>query len=141
MNLYGGSTDAPFKVEYNVPDCQGGWAVLKDGTGQVIGCYKTEEEANKHVAEATTPMTDILGEEVRTSKSPQEYAETNVVNKSEATSFWDGAFFPAKKGTMGPETGSEDQDAGWASTYNTPPQKDSKPSTGYGNRSSGTNPK
>ena len=138
--MYGGSSE--FKVEYNVPDCQGGWAVLKDGTGQVVGCYKTEDEANKHREELTIEMTDILGDEVRTSKSPNEYAETNVVNKAvEATSFWDGVFFPSQKGVMGPDTGSEEQDTGWRSTYNTPPQKDGTPSTGYGNRSGGTNPK
>lgn len=138
--MYGGSSE--FKVEYNVPDCQGGWAVIKDGTGQVIGCHKNEEDANEHRDNLIIEMTDILGDEVRTSKSPQEYAETNVVNKSmEAVSFWDGVFFPAKAGTMGPNNGSINQDTGWQSTFNTPPQKDSKPSTGYGNRSSGTNPK
>ena len=138
--MYGGSTE--FKVEYNVPDCQGGWAVLKDGTGQVVGCYKTEAEANKHKEDLSVEMTDILGDEVRTSKSPQEYAESQQVKKEYSpVSIWDGVFFPSQKGVMGPDTGSQDQDAGWASTFNTPPQKDSKPSTGYGNRSSGTNPK
>ena len=134
MNLYGGSTEKPFRVEYNVGDCQGGWAVLKDGTGQVVGCYKTEEEANKHMESLTTPMTDILGDEVRTTKSPQEVAKVY-----EPTSIWDGVFFSAKSGTMGLDAGSKDQDARFNSTYNTPPQKDGKESTGYGNRSAGSN--
>jgi hypothetical protein len=42
---------------------------------------------------------------------------------------------------MGPDTGSKYQDAGWQSTFNTPPQKDGTESTGYGNSSGGTNPK
>lgn len=132
--MHGGSTE--FKVEYNVGDCQGGWAVLKDGTGQVVGCYKTENEAIDHMEELTSEMTDILGEEVRTSKSPSEYSEKAYG----AISFWDGVFFPSQKGTMGPETGSQDQDTGWKSTFNTPPQKDGLESTGYGNSSGGTNP-
>ena len=122
MNIYGGSTAEPFKVEYNVPDCQGGWAVVKDGTGQVIGCHKTEADAKAHLDmmnAATT--TDILGAEVRNTKSV------------DAISFWDGVFFPAQKGTMGPDFGAVEQDTGWASTYNSPPDKDGKPGTGYGN--------
>ena len=134
MNFTGGSSTEPFYVEYNVSDCQGGWAVLKDGTGQVVGCHKTEEEAHDHMDSLTTPMTDIWGDEVRTAKSPQE------VNKVyEPVSIWDGVFFPAKGGTMGLDAGSQDQDARFNSTYNTPPQKDGKESTGYGNRSAGTN--
>jgi hypothetical protein len=135
MNLYGGSTKNPFRVEYNVSDCQGGWAVLKDGTGQVIGCYKTEEEAHEHIDGLNASMTDILGDEVRTTKSPEEYAQKAY----EPSSIWDGVFFPAKNGTMGLAAGSQDQDARFNSTYNTPPQKDGKESTGYGNRSAGTN--
>lgn len=263
MNLYGGSTEKPFRVEYNVGDCQGGWAVLKDGTGQVVGCHKTEEEANKHMEEMTTEPVDILGDEVRTTKSPDEIAEDRVTSAEsiwkgffspfvkaeesknvpndgmvsaakralewkkqgkaggtsvgfarahsivarenlsdstvkrmysffsrhevdkkatgfnsgeegypspgrvawdlwggdagyswsrkkaeslskmeksmEAKSFWDDVFIPAKNGTMGLAAGSQDQDARFNSTYNTPPQKDGKESTGYGNRSAGTN--
>jgi hypothetical protein len=136
MNLYGGSTAQPFRVEYNVGDCQGGWAVLKDGTGQVVGCHKTESDAIVHMNQLTSTTTDILGDEVRTTKSPEEYAQKSY----DQSSFWDGVFFPSQKGVMGPDTGSQNQDTGWASTYNTPPQKDGKESTGYGNRSAGTNP-
>jgi hypothetical protein len=141
MNLYGGSTEKPFRVEYNVGDCQGGWAVLKDGTGQVVGCYKTEEEANKHMSEMTSETIDILGDEVRTAKSPEEIQQDRVNKEMTATSFWDGVFFPAKAGTMGSNSGTMNQDTGWQSTFNTPPQKDGKESAGYGNRSAGTNPK
>ena len=133
--MFGGSKE--FKVEFNVGDCQGGWAVLKDGTGQVVGCHKTESEANAHRDMLVAEMTDILGDEVRTAKSPSEYSEKSY----SATSFWEGIFFPAQKGVMGPDTGSQDQDAGWQSTFNTPPQKDGTESTGYGNSSGGTNPK
>lgn len=133
--MHGGSTE--FKVEYNVGDCQGGWAVLKDGTGQVVGCFKTENEAIDHMEELTTDPTDILGDEVRTSKSPNEYSEKAYG----ATSFWDGVFFPSQKGVMGIDNDTNAENARFVSTYNTPPQKDGTPSTGYGNSSGGTNPK
>jgi hypothetical protein len=42
-------------------------------------------------------------------------------------SFWNGAF--------GPVPGLQNGDAGWKSTYNTPPQKDGTPTVGYGNHS------
>ena len=133
--MHGGSTE--FKVEFNVGDCQGGWAVLKDGTGQVVGCYKTESEAHQHMKELTTEMTDILADEVRTSKSPNEYSEKSYG----ATSFWDGVFFPAQKGVMGIDNDTHEENARFVSTYNSPPQKDGKESTGYGNSSGGTNSK
>ncbi|NBO23343.1 hypothetical protein EBU94_08425, partial [bacterium] len=55
-----------FKIEYNVSDCQGGWAVIKDGTGQVVGCHITEDDAKAQVDTLQNVMTDILGDEVRT---------------------------------------------------------------------------
>ena len=133
--MHGGSTE--FKVEYNVGDCQGGWAVLKDGTGQVVGCHKTESEANAHREQLITEMTDILADEVRTSKSPNEYSEKAYG----ATSFWDGVFFPAQKGVMGIDNDTDKENARFVSTYNSPPQKDGQESTGYGNSSGGTNSK
>ena len=138
MNFTGGSTSQPFKVEYNVPDCQGGWAVLKDGTGQVVGCYKSESEATQIMQGLSAGTLDILGDEVRTAKSPE---EVEPVKKAyQATSIWDGVFFPARSGVYGIDAGQSEQDAGWRSTYNSPPQKDGMESTGYGNRSGGTNP-
>jgi len=135
--MFGGSKE--FKVEYNVGDCQGGWAVLKDGTGEVVGCHKTEAEAVDHKELLTVEMQDILGSEVRTAKSPSEYAETK--KSYDAASIWDGVFFPAKKGIMGIDNDTKEENARFVSTYNTPPQKDGLDSAGYGNRSAGTNPK
>ena len=123
MNLYGGSTDQPYKIEYNVGDCQGGWAVLKDGTGQVVGCHKTKEEAQTHMQQLTTEPIDILGDEVRTAKA------------YDATSIWDGVFLPTRRGVMGIDNGSIEQDTGYRSTFNTPEQKDGLQSAGFGNRS------
>jgi len=51
-------------------------------------------------------------------------------NKQEgigAFSFWNGSF--------GPVMGLQNGDAGWKSTYNSPPQNDGKQSVGYGNHS------
>ena len=133
--MHGGSTE--FKVEFNVGDCQGGWAVLKDGTGQVVGCHKTEAEANAHRDMLINETTDILGDEVRTSKSPNEYSAKSYG----AVSFWDGVFFPSQKGVMGIDNDTHEENARFVSTYNSPPQKDGTESAGYGNRSAGTNPK
>ena len=124
----GGSNS--LKVEYNVPDCQGGWAVLKDGTGQVVGCHKTEDEANAHAEMLTSNMTDILGDEVRTTKNP-----TEIGKSYEATSIWDGVFAPTTSTTLGPNFTLENESARFYSPMNTPPQKDGQESTGYGNKS------
>lgn len=34
-----------WKIEFNTPDCQHGWSVIKMGSGQSIGCYFKEEDA------------------------------------------------------------------------------------------------
>jgi hypothetical protein len=34
-----------WKIEFNTPDCQHGWAVIKVGSGQSIGCFFKEEDA------------------------------------------------------------------------------------------------
>jgi len=34
-----------WKIEFNTPDCQHGWSVIKVGSGQSIGCYFKEEDA------------------------------------------------------------------------------------------------
>ena len=36
-----------WSIEFNTPDCQHGWAILKGGTGQSIGCFTSEAEAKK----------------------------------------------------------------------------------------------
>ena len=120
-----------FTVEYSVPDCQDGWAVMKDGTGQVVGCHKTEEDAKLHAESLTTELTDILGQEIRTTKNPNEYMDKAY----DAKSFWDGAFAPTGQLTLGPNFILENENGRFYSPMNTPPQKDGEPSAGYGNQS------
>ena len=111
---FGHGAKTPFKIEYNVPDCQGGWGVLKENNGQVVGCYTSEEEAKKAIEALVVQVENY-------EKKGQEE------EKVEPTSIWNGSFAPV--------FGSKDQDARFISTYNTPPQKDGKPSAGYGNKS------
>jgi hypothetical protein len=128
MILTGGSD---WSIEFSTPDCQHGWAILKGGTAQSIGCYLTKEEAEKALEGLKNEEINILGDEVRTAKSPQEYAESNV-NKS----FWDGVFSPTSKGQMGTEFNSQYQDARYYFPSKATYENDGKPSAGYGNRSS-----
>ena len=111
-----------FKLEYNVPDCLGGYAITKAGSGQVIGCYTTKE----HAQEA---MDAIAVNEPDLNKA------TNPTPTKESTSIWDGVFVPLGESMSGTNYGSIEGDTGWRSTYNSPPQNDGKPSVGYGNRS------
>jgi hypothetical protein len=107
-----------FKIEFNVPDCQGGYAVMKAGSGQVIGCYTTKE----HAQEA---MDAIAVNEPDLTKSDQ--TKQDEQEGIGSFSFWSGSFAPVMGSVM--------QDARYNSTYNSPPQKDGQPSAGYGNRS------
>jgi hypothetical protein len=34
----------PYSVAYDVAGCDG-WAVIKDGTGEVMGCHRSEDAA------------------------------------------------------------------------------------------------
>ena len=111
-----------FKLEYNVPDCLGGYAITKAGSGQVIGCYTTKE----HAQEA---MDAIAVNEPDLSKA------ANPTPTKESTSIWDGVFVPLGEAMSGTNYGSIAGDMGWKSTYNSPPQNDGKTSVGYGNRS------
>ena len=111
-----------FKLEYNVPDCLGGYAITKAGSGQVIGCYTTKE----HAQEA---MDAIAVNEPDLTKS------ANPTPTKDSTSIWDGVFVPLGEAMSGTNYGSIYGDTGWKSTYNTPPQNDGKQSVGYGNRS------
>lgn len=104
-----------WSIEFNTPDCQHGWSVLKGGTGQSIGCYLTKEAAEEAlralavtepVIEKTLPEQEGIG----------------------SLSFWNGSFAPVM--------GTQMQDMRYNSTYNTPPQNDGKPNVGYGNSSS-----
>jgi hypothetical protein len=36
-----------WSIQFNTPDCQHGWSVIKEGTGQSSGCYFKEEDAKK----------------------------------------------------------------------------------------------
>lgn len=105
-------------IEFSTPDCQHGWSVIKVGTGQSIGCYFKEEEAQK--ALETLAVTEPIIKSDQTKQDDQEGIGS--------LSFWTGSFSPV----MGIQNG----DAGWRSTYNSPPQKDGEPSVGYGNSSS-----
>ena len=111
-----------FKLEYNVPDCQGGYAITKAGTGQVIGCYTTKE----HAQEAMDAI--AVNEPVIKSGDP--------VPTKDSTSIWDGVFVSTGNIVSGTNYGDMMGDVGWQSTYNSPPQNDGKPSVGYGNSSS-----
>ena len=107
-----------FKLEYNVPDCQGGYAITKAGTGQVIGCYTTKEHAEEAMKAIAVNEPVVKGDQ--TKQDEQEGIGT--------FNFWSGSFAPVM--------GSQMQDMRYNSTYNTPPQNDGKPSVGYGNSSS-----
>jgi len=112
-----------FKIEFNVPDCQGGYAVMKAGSGQVIGCYTTKDHAQEAMDAIAVNEPDL----------------TKAVNPTptiESTSIWDGVFVPLGDAMAGTNYGSIMGDTGWLSVYNTPPQKDGQPSVGYGNSSS-----
>lgn len=112
-----------FKLEYNVPDCLGGYAITKAGSGQVIGCYTTKE----HAQEA---MDAIAVNEPDLTKSG------DPIPTKDSISIWDGVFAPTGEILSGTNYGSIMGDIGWKSTYNSPPQNDGKPNVGYGNSSS-----
>ena len=106
-----------FQLEFNVADCQGGWAVTKVGTGQVLACYTTKEHAQEAMAALAVNQPDV----------------TKAVKQDEqegigTLNFWNGS--------LAPVMGTKDQDARYNSTYNTPPQHDGKPTVGYANSSS-----
>jgi hypothetical protein len=114
-----------FKLEYNVPDCQGGYAITKAGTGQVIGCYTTKE----HAQEA---MDAIAVNEPVVKTYDTTVADTMIQSTEDSgddqLTFWSGSFSPfAHKPVKGePMT----------PIYNSPTMHDGEPSVGYGNSSS-----
>ena len=112
-----------FKLEYNVPDCLGGYAITKAGSGQVIGCYTTKEHAQEAMRAIAVNEPDLT-------------KAVNPTPTKDSTSIWDGVFVPVGDAVSGTNYGSMMGDIGWQSTYNTPPQNDGKPSVGYGNSSS-----
>jgi hypothetical protein len=67
-----------WSIEFGTPDCQHGWSITKGGTAQSIGCYLTKEEAEKALEGLENKEVNLLSDEVRTSKTPEEYAESHV---------------------------------------------------------------
>ena len=119
-----------FKLEYNVPDCLGGYAITKVGTGQVIGCYTTKEHAQEamDVIAINEPQVnkriDIADPDTvagTLQSGPQQDGDDEM-------NFWTGSFSPFVH--------VNDNREPMVPTYNTPPQKDGQPSVGYGNSSS-----
>lgn len=139
-------------IEFNTPDCQHGWAVMKSGTAQSSGCYLTKEEAERALEGLNNKMVDLIGPgKSQGAQTPHEYASGPMnkcltcgcgevendhgVNKP-TISFWDGVFSPTSKGQMGPEFNAQDQDARYYFPSKATYENDGKPSAGYGNRSS-----
>lgn len=106
-----------WKIEFSTPDCQHGWSVVKVGTGQSIGCYFKEEDAQAALEALAVTEPVVKGDQT------QQDQQDGIGSLS----FWQGSF--------GPVIGVQNGDAGWRSTYNTPPQNDGKQTVGYGNRS------
>ena len=125
-----------WSIEFSTPDCQHGWSILKGGTAQSIGCYLTKEEAEKALEGLKNEEINILGDEVRTTKTPEEFKESNVVQINKSLSFWDGVFSPVDKGQMGTEFNAQNQDDTYYFPSKASYENDGKPSAGYGNRSS-----
>jgi len=139
-------------IEFNTPDCQHGWAVMKSGTAQSSGCYLTKEEAEKALEGLNNPQVNLLGDETRTAQSPSEYADSNVhkcmtcgcgdlgndhdVIPDTNKSIWDGVFSPASHGIFDPGFHSQNQDDRYYFPSKATYENDGKPSAGYGNRSS-----
>jgi hypothetical protein len=129
-----------WKIEFSTPDCQHGWSVIKVGSGQSIGCFFKEEDA-KAALEAlavTEPVVkddsdndiDEVSHQTRSQLSKDDASGQTKQDQQEgigSLSFWNGSFSPV----MGIQNG----DAGWKSTYNSPPQNDGKQTVGYGNHS------
>jgi hypothetical protein len=110
-----------WSIQFNTPDCQHGWSVVKEGTGQSIGCFFKEEDA-KAALEALAVTEPVVNKDDASGQVDQD--EQEGIGR---LSFWNGSFAPV----MGLQNG----DRGWKSTYNSPPQNDGKPSVGFGNHS------
>jgi hypothetical protein len=131
-------------IEFSTPDCQNGWAILKGGTAQSIGCYTSKEAAEEALAGLKNEQINILGDEVRTTKTPEEFKEDNNVqinklgtsNRESGISFWDGIFVPEGEALSGVNYGTMMQDHRYYHPAKATYENDGKPSAGYGNRSS-----
>jgi hypothetical protein len=133
-----------WSIQFNTPDCQHGWSVVKEGTGQSIGCYFKEEDAQEALAAlaVTEPVVnkkedsdndiDEVSHQTRDQLSMNKDDVNGQTKQDEqegigSLSFWNGSFAPV--------FGNQKVQYSWMSTYNTPPQNDGKPSVGYGNHS------
>lgn len=133
-----------WSIEFSTPDCQHGWSILKGGTAQSIGCYLTKEEAEKALEGLKNEEINILGDEVRTTKTPEEFKESNVVqinkamaeNNQPSMSFWDGIFVTSGEALSGTNYGTLMQDSRFYYPAKATYENDGQPSAGYGNRSS-----
>ena len=110
-----------WSIQFNTPDCQHGWSVMKEGTGQSIGCYFKEEDARAALEALAVTEPIVNKDDVNGQTKQNEQPGIGAFN------FWNGSFAPV--------IGSQYLDARFMSTYNTPPQNDGKPSVGYGNHS------
>jgi len=108
-----------WKIEFNTPDCQHGWSVIKVGSGQSIGCFFKEEDAQAAL-EALAVTEPIIKDDVSGQTKQNEQEGIGSLN------FWNGSFAPVIGGQAS---------GGWMSTYNSPPQHDGKQTVGYGNHS------
>lgn len=131
-------------IEFSTPDCQNGWAILKGGTAQSLGCYMTKKAAEEALAGLQNEKIDILSDEVRTTKTPEEFKSKNKVqinklgasNVESGISFWDGIFVPEGEALSGVNYGTIMQDDRYYFPSKASYENDGKPSAGYGNRSS-----
>lgn len=108
-----------FKLEYNVADCQGGWAVTKAGTGQVIGCYTTKEHAQDMLDKIAVSQPVVKANEVD---------DQNLDGFDDPLTFWGAKFSPFIHQPKISEP--------MIPTYNSPPQHDGEHNVGYANSSS-----
>ena len=130
MEFSGGNNAAhPFTIDFNTPDCLGGYSVIKAGTAQSIGCYLTREEAEKQL-EAL-----VVGDRSNGNDTDSPVKKSDTVEEARADkdqkgigqlAFWNGSFAPVFGSMFG--------DARYNSTFNTPPSRDGKPTAGYGNQ-------
>ena len=119
-----------WSIQFNTPDCQHGWSVIKEGTGQSSGCYFKEEDAQK--ALEALAVTEPIVNKCMTCGCDDLGNDHHCipVKKDDGIgplSFWNGSFAPVM--------GNQKVQYSWMSTYNSPPQNDGKPSVGYGNHS------
>jgi len=130
-----------WKIEFNTPDCQHGWSVIKVGSGQSIGCFFKEEDAQaalealavtEPVVKCMTCGCDMPGVDhicIDSDVKKDDVSGQTKQNEQDgigSLNFWNGSFAPVIGGQAS---------GGWMSTYNSPTQHDGKQSVGFGNHS------